>query len=75
MQHASEQISEDLLKDIASLGVGEAVVVGPAVKLPVAVKIRKFAGNYGGRDIDVVEEWLGREEEQKKQVTLEDLAV
>jgi len=75
VQHASEQISEDLLKDIASLGVGEAVVVGPAVKLPVAVKIRKFAGNYGGRDIDVVEEWLGREEEQKKQVTLEDLAV
>ena len=75
VQHASEQISEELLKDIASLGVGEAVVVGPAVKLPVAVKIRKFAGNYGGRDIDVVEEWLGREEEQKKQITLEDLAV
>lgn len=75
VQHASEQISEDLLKDIASLGVGEAVVVGPAVKLPVAVKIRKFAGSYGGRDIDVVDEWMGIEEEQKRQVTLEDLAV
>ncbi|WP_202319855.1 ATP-binding protein [Archaeoglobus neptunius] len=75
VQHASEHISEDLLSDIASLGVGEAVIVGPAVKLPVAVKIRKFAGNYGGRDIDVIGEWLSEEEEQKRQITLEDLAV
>lgn len=74
VQNASEHISEDLLKDIASLGVGEAVIVGPAVKLPVAVKVRKFAGNYGGRDIDIVGEWLGREE-FKRQITLEDLAL
>ncbi len=75
VQHASEQISEDLLSDIASLGVGEAVIVGPAVKLPVAVKVRKFAGNYGGRDIDVVSEWLDSDEESRRQITLEDLAI
>ncbi len=58
VQQASEQISEDLLNDIASLGRGEAVIVGSAVKLPVAVKIRKYPdGYYGGGDIDVVEEW------------------
>lgn len=74
VQNASEQISEDLLKDIASLGVGEAVIVGPAVKLPVAVKIRKFSGSYGGRDIDVVSEWL-EDKEKDRQITLEDLAV
>ncbi len=72
VQQASEQISEDLLSDIASLGVGEAVIVGPAVKLPVAVKIRKFAGSYGGRDIDVVGEWM---QEEDRVITLEDLAV
>lgn len=57
VQQASEQISEDLLTDIASLGVGEAVVVGSAVKIPAAVKIRRFHGHYGGRDIDVLSEW------------------
>ncbi len=58
VQNASEQISEDLLNDIASLGRGEAVIVGSAVKLPVAVKIKKYPeGYYGGGDIDVVGEW------------------
>jgi len=58
VQQASEQISEDLLNDISSLGRGEAVIVGSAVKLPVAVKIRKYPeGYYGGGDIDVIEEW------------------
>lgn len=57
VQQASEQISEDLLSDIASLGRGEAVIVGSAVKIPVAVKIKKYSGHYGGRDIEVVEEW------------------
>lgn len=57
IQQASEQISEDLLSDIASLGVGEAVIVGPAIKIPAAVKIRKFQGQYGGRDVDIVSEW------------------
>ncbi len=72
VQQASEQISEELLADIASLGVGEAVIVGPAVKLPVAVKIRKFRGTYGGRDIDIVGEWKS---EEKFEFSLEDLAV
>lgn len=67
IQQASEQISEDLLSDIASLGVGEAVIVGPAVKIPVAVKIRRFNGTYGGRDIDVVSEW------RREEVRLEDI--
>lgn len=61
IQQASEQISEDLLTDISSLGIGEAIIVGPAVKIPVAVKIRKFNGSYGGRDVDVVSEWKGIE--------------
>ncbi len=73
VQQASEQISEELLADIASLGVGEAIVVGPAVKLPVAVKIRRFSGSYGGRDIDVLKEWGDGGKLDK--LDLEDLAV
>jgi DNA helicase HerA-like ATPase len=69
IQQASEQISEDLLTDISSLGVGEAIIVGPAVKIPVAVKIRKFQGSYGGRDVDVVSEW-GRD---MREFRLEDI--
>ncbi|TDA25366.1 MAG: ATP-binding protein, partial [Archaeoglobi archaeon] len=69
IQQASEQISEDLLTDISSLGVGEAIIVGPAVKIPVAVKIRKFRGSYGGRDVDVVSEW-GRD---MREFRLEDI--
>lgn len=70
IQQASEQISEDLLSDIASLGIGEAVIVGPAIKIPVAVKIKRFQGQYGGRDIDVVSEWKSMSE---KMGSLEDL--
>jgi len=71
VQQASEQISEDLISDISSLGVGEAVIVGPAVKLPVSVRIRKFRGRYGGEDIDIVKEWS----ESDFDLNLEDLAV
>jgi DNA helicase HerA-like ATPase len=70
VQQASEQISEDLLNDIASLGVGEAVIVGYAITIPAMVKIYSFErdmnGHYGGGDIDIVGEWLeGREDEEE----------
>ena len=42
---------------MASLGIGEAVVVGTAISLPSIVKIDKFDGVYGGKDIDIVGEW------------------
>ena len=77
VQQASEQISEDLLSDIASLGVGEAVVVGYAITIPAMVKIysfeRDFNGHYGGGDIDIVAEWNGYEEEVNEEEALEDL--
>ena len=70
VQQASEQISEDLLSDIAALGIGEAVIVGTAMALPAMVKVHSFAdmgGSYGGGDIDIVGEWLsGKSEEEEK---------
>lgn len=77
VQQASEQISEDLLGDIASLGVGEAVVVGYAITIPVMVKIysfeRYFKGHYGGGDIDIVAKWKSYEERVSEEEVLGDL--
>jgi len=78
VQHASEQISEDLMSDIASLGVGEAVIVGYAITIPAMVKIhnfeKDFKGHYGGGDIDIVEEWLeGKEREVSEEEAIASL--
>ncbi|MFA4647454.1 DNA double-strand break repair helicase HerA [Pyrococcus kukulkanii] len=62
---ASEQLSRDLMDDIAGLGKGEAVIVGQAIKVPALVKIYNFKelkgkagkGEYGGEDIGVVDRW------------------
>lgn len=59
IQRASEELGEDLVKDLASLGIGEAVIVGAAISLPSIVKIDKFDGVYGGKDINIVGEWMG----------------
>ncbi len=52
---ASESISEGLLADLPGLNVGEAVVLGPLVRVPVMVKVGKRLSQEGGSDIDVVE--------------------
>ncbi|MCO6041813.1 DNA double-strand break repair helicase HerA [Thermococcus alcaliphilus] len=67
---ASEQLSNDLLADIASLGKGEAVIVGQAIALPALVKIYNFkerGGDYGGEDIGIVSRWRKRAEEEKRE--------
>lgn len=67
---ASEQLSSDLLADIASLGKGEAVIVGQAIALPALVKIYNFkerGGDYGGEDIGIVSRWRKRAEEEEKE--------
>ncbi len=57
VQQASEQLSEDLLRQLPALNVGEAVIIGPMTPFPVLVKIDKFQGQLGGSDIDVLGEW------------------
>jgi DNA helicase HerA-like ATPase len=62
VQEASEQLSEELLKYLPSLNVGEAVIIGPAIRIPALVKIKKFEKKVSGTDIDFVEEWKKFEE-------------
>ena len=65
VQHASESLSEDLLKQLPGLNVGEAVIIGPSVKIPAIVKIKKFKGKYGGEDVKFV--WKNQEDEYESQ--------
>ena len=51
---SSESISEGLLADLPGLNVGEAVVLGPIVRVPVMVRIGERVSREGGNDIDVV---------------------
>ncbi|HIQ32828.1 MAG TPA: ATP-binding protein [Methanothermococcus okinawensis] len=57
VQQASESLSEDLLKQLPGLNVGEAIIIGPALSIPALVKINKFKGRYGGEDLDIVGIW------------------
>ncbi len=57
VQMASENLSEDLVKQLTSLNIGEAIILGPCIKVPAIVKIDKFDGEYGGEDLKIVELW------------------
>ncbi len=54
IKQSSEGISEGLLNDLPGLNVGEAVILGPIVRVPVMVKIGQRLSREGGNDIDVV---------------------
>lgn len=51
---SSERMSEDLLKDLPGLNVGEAVIVGEMTRAPVMVKVKKRRTKEGGADVDIV---------------------
>lgn len=51
---SSESISEGLLADLPGLNVGEAVILGPLVRVPVMVRVGQRASKEGGNDINVV---------------------
>lgn len=55
IRRASESVSESLLADLPGLNVGEAVVLGPLVRVPVLVKVEGRRSAEGGADIKVAE--------------------
>ncbi|BBL46774.1 DNA double-strand break repair helicase HerA [Metallosphaera sedula] len=54
---ASDNLTEDLVEQLSSLGVGEAIMIGNLVKLPAFVRISRFTGRLGGSDPDIRGEW------------------
>jgi DNA helicase HerA-like ATPase len=59
-------MSEEMLEELPSLNVGEAVVFGPAVNMPALVKVDKYQGKLGGEDVDIVKEWSRKEPKKRK---------
>ena len=65
IQNSAEAMSEEMLEELPSLNVGEAVVFGPAVNMPALVKIDKYQGKLGGEDVDIVKEWSRKEPKKR----------
>jgi len=54
VQYASESLSKDLINQLPSLNVGEAIVLGLMSKVPTLVKIDEFKGRRTGGDLDII---------------------
>lgn len=67
VQESSESLSNDLLKQLPSLNIGEAIIVGQMIKIPTMVKIDEFKGKSVGNDLDILGIWENDYEERKKQ--------
>jgi uncharacterized protein len=57
IRQSVETVTEDIVRDLPSLGRGEAIIVGSAIRLPVPVKIRRRLTKISGEDVDIVGEW------------------
>ena len=78
VQSASESLSQDLINQLPSLNVGEAIVLGLMSRVPTLVKIDQFKGRIHGDDMDIVsyfadikqkeEEEIKRQEEESMQM-------
>ena len=53
----SESISQDLIEQLPSLNVGEAIVLGQMIKVPTMIKVKKFEGKIVGTDLDIIKLW------------------
>ena len=50
---ASESMAGDMIDELPSLNVGDAIITGPAVKVPSVVHIRGRKTKHGGEDVDI----------------------
>ncbi|ABM81025.1 ATP-binding protein [Hyperthermus butylicus] len=75
IQAASESLTDDLVEQLPALNTGEAIVIGPLIRVPALVKIDKYPGPLGGSDIDVVAEWQNHmsQESEAEESTIEDV--
>ena len=55
IRRASESVSESLLLDLPGLNIGEAVVMGPLVRVPVLVRVTGRRSAEGGSDYNIAE--------------------
>ena len=71
---ASESMAHDMIGELPSLNVGDAIITGPAVKVPSVVHIRKRKTEHGGDDLDISQKLKqSREDVEKEKNTTSEL--
>ncbi len=68
VQSASESLSQDLVNQLPSLNVGEAIVLGLMSRVPTLVKIDEFKGRRHGDDMDIVSHFKNIQQKQKEEL-------
>jgi hypothetical protein len=68
VQSASESLSKDLINQLPSLNVGEAIVLGLMSKVPTLVKIDEFKGRRTGGDIDIIGDLAGYQKAEEDEI-------
>ena len=71
VQTASESLSEDLVKQLPSLNIGEALVLGLMTKVPTLVKINEFKGRQRGGDLDIIEQWKTNKKTEEESLQMQ----
>jgi len=66
VQQASESLSSDLVEQLPSLNVGEALVMGRMIPVPALVKIDLAKFKRSGNDISAIKEWRSFVKEKEK---------
>ncbi len=66
IQQSSETLSMDLVEQLPSLNVGEALVMGEMISVPALVKISRSKAKVFGGDVDVVGEWENLKKKSEK---------
>ncbi|WP_457568622.1 helicase HerA domain-containing protein [Desulfurobacterium sp.] len=57
VQQAAESLSSELVEQLSSLNVGEALLMGKMIPVPALVKIKLASGKMSGNDRSAVDEW------------------
>ena len=71
---ASESMAGDMISELPSLNVGDAIITGPAVKVPSVVRIRERKTEHGGDDVDISEKLQqARQDAERDENTTSDL--
>ena len=72
VQSASESLSQDLINQLPSLNVGEAIVLGLMTKVPTLVKIDKFQGRTHGDDMDIISHFKDSAKREAEEIERQD---
>lgn len=69
---SGERISKQIIEDLPSLNVGEAIITGEFTKIPSIIRVRKRETREGGGDIDIVEELNNAKDQRAKRYSVEE---